>query len=82
MIELNEDTKLILGMPNFRCGVLARVLRLDGIEIPQKAEEEQAYVIHWLLSFYEKHGDKWVDRVDKEMAQMARRRASNPSGQE
>ena len=67
MIELNEHTKWILGRPNFQCGVIARVLRQGGIEIPCKAEEEQAHVIHWLLAQYEKHGDDWRDEADKEL---------------
>lgn len=59
-MELNEHTRLILGQPNFRCGEIAELLRRDGRDIPRKSEEEQAYVIHWLLSLYESHGETWM----------------------
>ncbi|WP_319764481.1 hypothetical protein [Maridesulfovibrio sp.] len=59
LFELNEDTKKILGMPNFRCGGLAQLLRGKGHEIPYKAREEQSYVIYWMLELYEKHGPDW-----------------------
>lgn len=63
-MELNEETKFILGMPNFRCGSFAMRLRELGHDIPQKAEEEQAYVIHWMLGMYEQHGNDWRTYCD------------------
>ena len=61
MIELNEDTRFILGRPNFWCGSIARRLRELGHKIEEKAEEEQAYVIYLMLGLYEKHNgnDGW-----------------------
>jgi len=63
-MDLNEDTKFILGRPNFWCGSIAPLLRESGYEIPKKAEDEQAYVIHWMLSIYEKHGESWKEKIN------------------
>ena len=60
-IQLNDETKFILGRPNFWCGQLSRNLRKLGHDIPKKAEEEQAYVIYWMLGLYDQYGDKWRD---------------------
>lgn len=57
--ELNEVTKEILGKPNFVCGPIAHKLKKFGHKIKPKAEEEQAYVIHWLLHIYFEHGPLW-----------------------
>lgn len=67
MFDLNDDTEFILGMPNFQCGSLARGLRLIGEAIPNKAEKEQAYVIHFLLRLYEEHGSKWREVLTARM---------------
>lgn len=55
----NDTTKWILGMLCFQCGALAQGMRRLGHEIPQKAEAEQAYVIHWMLNLYLEHGENW-----------------------
>lgn len=58
-MELNNETKFILGRPNFWCGQISHILREKGHNIPRKSEEEQAHVIHWMLGLYEQHGDNW-----------------------
>jgi hypothetical protein len=58
-IKLNDDTRFILGRPLFWCGSLSRDLRELGHDIPRKAEEEQAYVIYWMLGLYNQHGEIW-----------------------
>jgi hypothetical protein len=58
-LPLNAHTRMILGQPNFACAPVAHMLRIMGYVIPQKAEEEQAAVIHWLLSIYLEHGQTW-----------------------
>lgn len=63
-MELNEETKFILGRPNFWCGGIARLLRKRGYDIPLKSEDEQAYVIHWMLCLYEEHGSEfWGEKA-------------------
>ena len=61
MPELDDNLRLILGRPNFSCITIAKALRIAGHAIEQKAEHEQAAVIHWLLGFYFSHGDNWID---------------------
>jgi len=65
MFELNDETRWILGRPNFTCIHMANVLRKNGHEIAKKAEDEQAAVIYWMLTMYEKHGDNWRDEAEK-----------------
>jgi len=66
LVPLDEETRWILGRPNFWCSSVAHVLRADGHYIAEKAEEEQAAVIHWLLSLYLEHGEKWRDVAQEE----------------
>lgn len=65
MIELNDETKWILGQLCFQCAGTAQILRLDGHEIKTKAEDEQAAVIHWMLCLYEEHGDQWREKASE-----------------
>lgn len=58
--ELNEDLIDILGMPCFRAGPIAHLFNAAGeAKIPPRAENEQAFVLHWLLGLYLEHGEKW-----------------------
>ena len=66
MIELNKETREILGRPNFTCrGIARRLCELGLYEVDTKAEDEQAVTIHFLLSQYEKHGDTWCAEANK-----------------
>lgn len=67
MFEFNDDTKWILGRPNFACIQIAETLRALGQDIPSKAEEEQAAAIYWMLSMYEKYGEDWREKGHQEM---------------
>ena len=58
-LELDEQTRWILGRPNFTCASFANSLRKLGHKINDKAEDEQAAVIHWMLCLYHKHGEGW-----------------------
>jgi hypothetical protein len=66
--ELNADLTEILGMPNFRCSPIAHAFRSAGRAIPPRAEDEQAFVLHWLLTLYLEHGTDWrrhaADQLD------------------
>lgn len=57
--EMNDDLLFILGKPCFQCASIAQILRLTGEDIQPRAESEQAAVIHWMLSYYLKHGENW-----------------------
>lgn len=65
MLELNEETRFILGRPNFACASTAALLRVLGHTIEENAEDEQAAVIHWMLCLYEKHDSKWKDKANE-----------------
>lgn len=60
---LDDDLIEILGRPNFACAQLATLLRAGGHVIKNKAEHEQAAVIHFLLGHYLKHGKDWHEHV-------------------
>ena len=65
MIKFDETVKEILGCPNFACARIAQVLRKKGKQIAQKAEDEQAHVLYWMLTVYEEHGEKWIEEAEK-----------------
>lgn len=65
--ELTSDLREILGRPNFTCHHIAKALRVMGITIATKAEDEQAVVIYWLLGHYLKHGADWRQRAIAEL---------------
>lgn len=64
MFELDDETRWILGRPNFACAGIAACLRKLGHEIAQKAEAEQAATLHWMLCLYETHGADWRDQAE------------------
>lgn len=67
LTELTDDLREILGRPNFTCHYIAKALRLMGLSIAPKSEDEQAVVIHWLLGHYLKHGASWRQQAEAEL---------------
>jgi len=63
--ELTPDLEFILGRPNFACGSLARRLREKGFKCKQKAEAEQALVIHIMLKFHNEYKNDWREEMEK-----------------
>lgn len=61
---IDEDTKWILGRPNFWCGRIAQRLRTKGIECETKAESEQALVINIMMALRTEYGDSWKTKFD------------------
>ena len=85
MPELTDELRLILGRPNFSCIANAEALRRAGHKIEQKAEHEQAAVIHWLLGFYFSHGNQWAEAAKaalKEMRYASMLTTTKPEGGE
>jgi hypothetical protein len=71
-IELNEHTTAILGMICLRCGPIAQMMReAKFAAIKRRAEEEQAFVICWLLNIYFEHGEKWQDIANVKLQEIA-----------
>jgi hypothetical protein len=58
-LHLTQDLRFILSRPNFGCQPTAQVLRRMGHQIAERAEDEQAATIHWLLNHYLRDPHNW-----------------------
>lgn len=63
LLPLNEQTRMILGRPNFACTFTARRMRELGHRIKPTPRDEQAAVLHLLVNMYQKHGADWFEHV-------------------
>ncbi|BBP82419.1 hypothetical protein PHLH8_20610 [Pseudomonas sp. Pc102] len=77
--DMDEHLLQILGRPNFRCSHIAQVLRLGGTEINRKSENEQAAVIHWMLTLYLAHGAAWWEVAAEEIKRIQSEQPAAPS---
>lgn len=79
---LTQGLREILGIPNFQCGPMAHAYQKigefsgsDGLALDKRAEDEQAFILHKLVSFWFEHGDGWrepaIDEIDR-AAKLAR----------
>lgn len=68
--RLTETLRDILGRPCFMFIDLARLYRDAGLEIPTRAEDEQAFFLHRLLSFWFQHKDGWRDAAQSEVKEL------------
>lgn len=73
--RLDDDLRAILGTLCFEANPLAFWLRVGGAEIPYRAEDEQAHVIHWLLKLWLKHGADWKRAGNAEIKAIRQKRA-------
>jgi hypothetical protein len=62
-----DDVHEILGRICIHCARIAQILRLDGKHIAQRAEDEQAATIYYLLGLYVKHGNDWAAKAEEEL---------------
>ncbi|EFQ62430.1 hypothetical protein PFWH6_3956 [Pseudomonas fluorescens WH6] len=69
--ELTAELRWIFGLMCFQCIHYAQGLRRLGRSIPEKAEHEQAAVIHWMLSHYMKDPVNWRLNAAAEMKSVA-----------
>jgi hypothetical protein len=77
--ELTPELREILGLMMWTTGPIAHAFRAAGHEIPRKAEEEQAFVLHWLIGLALEHGSEWRKRgseIIQEMSQTAKAKAT------
>ena len=65
--ELTAELRWIFGLMCFQCIHYAQGLRRMGREIPEKAEHEQAAVIHWMFGHYIKDPANWRHNATAEM---------------
>lgn len=73
---LNDGLIAILGRPNFMCAQLADTLRSGGHDIAERAENEQAAVIHFLLGHYLADPVQWAEKASAAL-KAARKENSN-----
>lgn len=65
---LNPELLYILGRPCFFYISLANAFRLAGFDIPDRAEDEQAFFIHRFLGHWFRHGDeRWRDVAEADL---------------
>ncbi|MCJ2051657.1 hypothetical protein [Methylobacterium sp. J-070] len=58
--ELTGELMEVLGMPNFQTGPMAHAFRDAGrAQIRPKCEDEQAFILHWLVTLVLEHGADW-----------------------
>ncbi|CAM3074500.1 hypothetical protein SAMN04490207_6158 [Pseudomonas gessardii] len=69
--ELTAELRWIFGLMCFQCIHYAQGLRRLGRSIPEKAEHEQAAVIHWMLCHYMKDPVNWRLNAASEMKSVA-----------
>ena len=67
--EMTLAIKDVLSLMLWHSGELARAYRAGGHTIPNKAEEEQAFVLWRLLRFAIEQGDNWRKCVQADLAQ-------------
>ncbi|MCP1273222.1 hypothetical protein NKW43_05925 [Gluconobacter albidus] len=71
--HLTDPLREVLGRMCFECITLARALRADGMKVPNRAEDEQAAVIFFLLPFVLAHGADWRKHAVEELGAMEAR---------
>ncbi|MBB2981795.1 hypothetical protein [Paraburkholderia tropica] len=57
--ELTPELREVLGFMCFQCISIAQAMRLAGIDVKKKAEDEQANVLHWMVKLVLRHGADW-----------------------
>ena len=59
--EMTPELRKVLGMMVFELSPLAHLFRDRGADIPRRAEDEQAFVLHWLIGLVLEHGAGWAE---------------------
>lgn len=67
---MTPELASILGLMCFQCVAFAQALRAGGHQIKPRAEDEQAAVLHWMLSHYFRHGEEWRAVAAEDMKRM------------
>ncbi len=58
---ISDPVRRVLGLRAGKVHRIACRLRKLGKQVPCEVEEEQAYVLHWLLALALEYGDRWLD---------------------
>jgi hypothetical protein len=67
-VEMTPAIRETLGMMTHMSGPIVRCFRASGCAIPPKIEEEQAFVLFWLLKHAIKHGEDWKKHAALELS--------------
>lgn len=57
--QMTPALREVLGLMCFTTGPIAEGFREAGENIAAKIEDEQAFVLHWLIGLALRHGDAW-----------------------
>jgi hypothetical protein len=69
--ELTQPVREALSFMNFQTGPMSNLFRRCGHQIPKKCEDEQAYVLHWLLCIALEHCEGWREVAARKLDEMA-----------
>lgn len=62
--DITPDLHRVLGMMCFQLARYAHLFRSVGADIKTRAEDEQAYCLHWLIKHVLAHGAEWATHAD------------------
>ena len=65
--DMTAELRHVLGLMNFQTCPIAHRLQAAGRDIPRKTEDEQAFVLHWLIKLALDHPDDWQERAHAEI---------------
>ncbi|MET0179164.1 MAG: hypothetical protein ABW194_01620 [Novosphingobium sp.] len=83
---LTPELRKILGLICFQCAPFAHVYQaageFSGSEGPlqKRAEDEQAFILHKLVSLWVAHGEGWMDAFDDELVRVKAKAAQATGG--
>jgi hypothetical protein len=66
--EMTPELRHVLGMMCFQLARYAHLFRSVGADIKTRAEDEQAYCLHWLIKHVLAHGAEWADHAEADVA--------------
>lgn len=69
--EITPALREVLGMMVFELSPIAHAFRAAGHEIKRRAEDEQAFVLHWLIGLALEHGNGWRAKAADEIERIA-----------
>lgn len=79
MPAMTASLREVLGTPVHTMIPLVRVLQAADPSIESRYESEQAALLHWMLSFWFKHGDDWRKFAAEEIGRMRTQLEANPA---
>lgn len=65
--ELTKELSHALGTMIWNSGSISAILRLDGEDIKTRAEDEQAFVLHWFITLVLEYGPEWIGKVSERL---------------